>query len=488
AAGASADGPWPEPLSTGAAEVSADGEVAIGEFEYFQCKDLDEACPEWSQSLGQAKDGPESTACVVKSAFMSHNCPVTCGTCDIVNRGYEMSHSLEGGLKIIPFCQDNDFKCREYAGSGECEKNPEYMAIFCEASCGVCSEASNRFGVGQKLHKKDPETARLIEERLEASIDYMTTVRRDRKYKKLRKDCFNMVPDCTRWAAKGECEKNEQYMKWKCAPACLSCHSLGDTSETCPGLPEGGGALWKPGDLNAFFEEVVDGAEGFYEQLKPKALSRPKLKSDDTPVPGLEKDGPWVVLFEAFLTDEEADQLIRIGNEQGFERSVRAVEPDKSMVVEGRTSTNTWCKASCMEDPIVARVLERIAIATKSTEAHGEHLQLLRYEEGQRYDGHDDFIPYQLGQPCGARIMTLFLYLIDVEEGGKTTFPELDISVKPKKGRALLWPNVKDENPEEQDPRMAHSADAVVRGVKYAANAWIHSEDFQTPLALGCLK
>jgi hypothetical protein len=36
--------------------------------------------------------------------------------------------------------------------------------------------------------------------------------------------------------------------------------------------------------------------------------------------------------------------------------------------------------------------------------------------------------------PAGPRILTFFLYLSDVEEGGETSFPYLDIAIKPKKG------------------------------------------------------
>ena len=42
---------------------------------------------------------------------------------------------------------------------------------------------------------------RLVEEKLKESIEYMDTVRRDRKYKNVRDDCLNHVPDCTLWAA-----------------------------------------------------------------------------------------------------------------------------------------------------------------------------------------------------------------------------------------------------------------------------------------------
>ena len=76
-------------------------------------------------------------------------------------------------------------------------------------------------------------------------------------------------------------------------------------------------------------------------------------------------------------------------------------------------------------------------------------------------------------------MLTLFLYLNDVEEGGGTHFPELGITVQPKKGSALLWPSVLDEDIEEKDFRTDHMALPVIKGVKYGANAWIHTRNYR---------
>jgi prolyl 4-hydroxylase len=86
----------------------------------------------------------------------------------------------------------------------------------------------------------------------------------------------------------------------------------------------------------------------------------------------------------------------------------------------------------------------------------------------------------------GPRILTFFLYLSDVEEGGYTNFPNLGIAVQPKKGRALLWPSTTTANPNVIDGRTLHEAQPVISGVKYAANAWIHLYNFQIPNLWGC--
>ena len=78
------------------------------------------------------------------------------------------------------------------------------------------------------------------------------------------------------------------------------------------------------------------------------------------------------------------------------------------------------------------------------------------------------------------------MYLSDVEEGGGTKFTELNITMTPKKGSAILWPGVLASDVTQLDPRTYHHALPVVKGVKYAANSWIHLYDFKTPNFWGC--
>lgn len=87
----------------------------------------------------------------------------------------------------------------------------------------------------------------------------------------------------------------------------------------------------------------------------------------------------------------------------------------------------------------------------------------------------------------GVRILTMYLYLNDVTSGGGTNFDQLNITVMPKRGRALLWPSVLDEDPNKKDDRTTHQALPVGDGaVKYGANAWFHLRDFKTALADRC--
>ena len=67
-----------------------------------------------------------------------------------------------------------------------------------------------------------------------------------------------------------------------------------------------------------------------------------------------------------------------------------------------------------------------------------------------------DYIVHQKDRLCGPRVLTFFLYLSDVDEGGGTSFADLGIVVSPKKGRALLWPSVMNYDPSLKDGRTRH--------------------------------
>jgi prolyl 4-hydroxylase len=76
---------------------------------------------------------------------------------------------------------------------------------------------------------------------------------------------------------------------------------------------------------------------------------------------------------------------------------------------------------------------------------------VLRYEPGQFYKSHHDqnCAPWA---PQGVRLLTFYIYLNDVDEGGGTHFTDLGITMQPKRGRAVLWPSVLDSNLEQIEP------------------------------------
>jgi prolyl 4-hydroxylase len=305
-------------------------------------------------------------------------------------------------------------------------------------------------------------------------------------YNKVRSICKNRKDFCALYAIKGQCDANPG-MKSECAPVCQSCEQM-DVDIRCKVDPDAVDAL-HPGDLDRLYEGITTNPS--FEQYDRKILSRPSYSPGDTAETADYQLGPWMVLFDNALTDEEADRFIELGNTVGFTRSTQAGKRATDGSIAGlrsseRTSTTAWCFSPCTEDPIVQRVMNRIATITGIAETSYEFIQMLRYDKGQFYQLHNDYMSYQQNRSSGVRLLTFYFYLSDVDEGGGTQFPHLNLTVTPKKGRAVLWPSVLNEDPNSKDSRTDHTALAVTRGVKFGFNLWLHQRDFRGPHQRNC--
>ena len=230
--------------------------------------------------------------------------------------------------------------------------------------------------------------------------------------------------------------------------------------------------IYSPGDLNRMFSSI-------------------KEKFDDRYGVTVLSEKPWVVTFDNFLTDDEVNALIDTV-EGTWERSTDTGSANEfgevgRVLSTGRTSSNAWCRHKCESHPDVQRVQQKITEVTGIPSGHSESFQVLQYDLGQKYNAHMDYGGFTQGdRTCGPRILTFFLYLSDVEEGGETAFPLLNIAVKPKKGKALLWPSVKDDDLIRHEPLALHEARPVIKGKKYAANSWIHLYGYNISNLHGC--
>eukprot|EP00934_Nitzschia_sp_Nitz4_P002205 Nitzschia sp. Nitz4//scaffold313_size41840//31735//33102//NITZ4_007439-RA/size41840-processed-gene-0.14-mRNA-1//-1//CDS//3329547439//2205//frame0 len=308
--------------------------------------------------------------------------------------------------------------------------------------------------------------------------------------------CQDRFSICADAATRTQCMDSPGWMIVHCCASCdafLDARRLIDPKERCsPEHLNTTDPIWKPGDLNLLFEDWATNPE--YAPLQPKVLSTPnpaqfqgKEVDSDSRIP----QGPWVMIFDNFLSSDEADALIRGGELVGFDRStdqgaVNAAGEMEKVVSTTRTSSNAWCTGVCEQLPEVSAVTQRIEQVTKIPRSHFESFQILEYGHNQFYRRHHDSSNGKDDTPPGHRILTFFLYLTDVEEGGETYFNQLDLAVSPKKGRALVWPSVLNDTPHLWDPRMFHEAKDVIRGTKYAANHWIHYNDYVTPNRWGC--
>ena len=297
--------------------------------------------------------------------------------------------------------------------------------------------------------------------------------------------CQDRFSICEQYAKNGGCWRGPGWMIVHCCKTCdkdLGSSKLIDSSVRCTkeflNITE---SAWKPGDLNKLFTSWATDKK--FTEYEPVVHSSPDGAHGG-------QSGPWVITFDNFFTSEEADALISGGRLEGFERStnqgaVNALGETQRVVSKTRTSSNAWCRGKCEKLPEVQAVTKRIEEVTGIPQKNYESFQILEYEPNQFYRSHHDNTG-RTTKPAGPRIMTFFLYLSDVEEGGETYFNKLKFGVKPKKGRALIWPSVTDDDPEFWDDRMYHEAKDVIKGKKYAANHWIHMNDFMGPNDWGC--
>ncbi|CAI0461992.1 unnamed protein product [Linum tenue] len=181
---------------------------------------------------------------------------------------------------------------------------------------------------------------------------------------------------------------------------------------------------------------------------------------------------PRAFVYHNFLSKEECEYLISLAKPHMVKSTVVDSETGKSKDSRVRTSSGTFLARG--RDKVVREIEKRIADFTFIPVEHGEGLQILHYEVGQKYEPHFDYFMDDYNTKNGGqRIATILMYLSDVEEGGETVFPsakgnysaipwwnELSecgkkgLSVKPKMGDALLFWSMKPDA--SLDPSSLH--------------------------------
>lgn len=211
---------------------------------------------------------------------------------------------------------------------------------------------------------------------------------------------------------------------------------------------------------------------------------------------------PRIFLIENFLDDEEIKNIIKIGQKKTWDKS-QIYTSNGNINSSSRNSNQTWIRKE--DDNFIIKIDNRIkGIVRIEDDDLQEPLQLLKYnEKGYYYAHHDTFnqniysndTNIQRGQQ---RLLTFFIYLNDVEEGGETVFLyggergyilndeninykdcTKGFKVKPKKGSAILWynlfPNDNIKNP-IIDPYHLHAGCPPIKGKKLAINKWIKNK------------
>lgn len=197
---------------------------------------------------------------------------------------------------------------------------------------------------------------------------------------------------------------------------------------------------------------------------------------------------PRSFLLKGFLSDEECAHLIKLAKPSMTKSSVADNKTGKSFASEIRTSTGTFL--SKHHDTIVAGIEKRVAQVTMIPEENQEGMQILHYEDGQKYLPHHDYFHDTFNQDPrkgGQRLATVLMYLTTPEEGGETVFPKADrkvtgdewsdcakdgMAVKAVQGDAVMFFSLKTDGTE--DPTSLHGSCPTTKGEKWSATKWIH--------------
>lgn len=435
--------------------------------------------------------------CLSNRVFMLSNCPEACfdvgvsidslsdqNVLDDATRGF--AHFVHDGDEEQE-CRDHRDDCEELAQEGKCMESNDVFDQ-CMETCLACFGSQRTtvtidFGVEQETYHENPNVRNEVQNVISKTRDYMINqVFKLEEFESVRRDCRNLDPHCSIYAAMGECHGTNDALQMfqNCAPACHACNAV-EYYRRCARRPEQED-VFSPGDMNAIFTRISN------DTPRTSILSQPtteELSDDELPL-------PWVLVLDDFASDEECDWFIAKGHEIGFKVTSEIsdeIEEDGTFgnkIGQGRTSTDAWCTEACEDQPVAKRVLDRMLNLTGIPKNNTEYMEILKYETGGHYERHHDVIGTQGTERCGNRMLTFYLFLSDVEEGGELRFTEIEKDVQPKKGRAVLWQNVLDDDFDVMQTWTFHEAMPVRAGKKYGMNLWLHPRDMREALELDC--
>ncbi|PEC34028.1 2OG-Fe(II) oxygenase [Bacillus cereus] len=172
---------------------------------------------------------------------------------------------------------------------------------------------------------------------------------------------------------------------------------------------------------------------------------------------------PLIVVLANVLSDEECDELIEMSKNK-MKRSKVGSARDVNDI---RTSSGAFLE----DNELTSKIEKRISSIMNVPVAHGEGLHILNYEVDQQYKAHYDYFAEHSRSAANNRISTLVMYLNDVEEGGETYFPKLNLSVHPRKGMAVYFEYFYQD--QSLNELTLHGGAPVTKGEKWIATQWV---------------
>jgi prolyl 4-hydroxylase len=221
--------------------------------------------------------------------------------------------------------------------------------------------------------------------------------------------------------------------------------------------------------------------EASYAYETPRIATGNLIRAADREIPVLLRyEKPVVVLLEGVLSHDECAELIELARPRLRPSTVVDPQTGANTVANYRNSEGMFFRPA--ETPLIALLDRRVAELMNCPLENGEGLQVLRYGPGGHTAPHFDFlIPSNPTNEAslkrsGQRLSTLMIYLSDVTRGGETVFPEVRLSVAPRKGNAVYFEYANSR--QQLDARSLHAGAPVIEGEKWAVTKWMRTRPF----------
>ena len=226
---------------------------------------------------------------------------------------------------------------------------------------------------------------------------------------------------------------------------------------------------------------VLDATPDEYRYETPRLAPGAVIRTADRDIAVLlRQQQPILAVLDSVLSADECEQVIALARHRLRPSTVVDPRSGENKVATHRDSEGMFF--AVQENEFIAKLDRRIAELMNCPIEHGEGLQVLRYGPGAKNTPHYDFlVPSNAANRdsitrSGQRISTLVIYLNDVASGGETIFPEIGLSVSPKKGNAVYFEY--GNSLRQVDLKSAHAGAPVHTGEKWAVTKWMRDRPF----------
>lgn len=427
--------------------------VCFARFQAELTPDKEGNCFYWATD-GECKNNPD---------WMARSCPRSCAKLKYCGEDPESEACAE--RFECPVRRDEAPDCPERARRGECRGGPEFnwrasaALRQCSLSCHLLDPSSTSHTATRPLTRMSP----LIDIPVRRHQPNRCWVGKEAMLSSLSGICPNYKHEQYPWSRhRRTCPRTQQPLTARVRPL---------DEEYRQQLLVEAERRWKVRQTMLDQGPSLTGAEawalGRTQEPTPEELVADHSPDPKTPI-WLEtiSTSPRVRLLHNFVTQSEAAELIRIA-EPMYHRSGTAR-------ASGDSSRTSYSASLPSSNKIVHDVRHRIARFSGYPEANLEPLQTVRYRGGEYYRAHHDFYNACETWFNGNRHFTFLIYLNEVQFGGETSFPLLNITVTPVPYAALIFNDCLDNG--EPDERTLHEGVEPKHGSsKYAINGWMRS-------------